>query len=245
MELMLYDPVDINTIIYDIKSGKRNMITNIDTDLQKAVYNHYLYQLVLLHFISHFNSQKNTKLRRKILLHMSKLSPTKNLSDIGKFIEKEITDPDDINKLKSILTRYVLEHHDKKVVISEISNSYFNFDRVDLENIADKDLKKIREELMRISKKFVHFGEPSHKEVFPNIIAACSYLQGKETTPYCKNKKLLIRKQNLMEIIEILSHDIKNPSKFKWLFNSLFVDRSIEFLKFIKRPAETITIEIE
>ena len=42
-----------------------------------------------------------------------------------------------------------------------------------------------------------------------------------------------------------MTSDILNPVKEKWLFSSVFSDNVISFFKFIRRPDENITIQIE
>lgn len=62
---------------------------------------------------------------------------------------------------------------------------------------------------------------------------------------YCNNNKLIIDKHKLKNILEIMTSDILNPVKEKWLFSSVFSDNVIAFFKFIRRPDEMITIQID
>ena len=52
------------------------------------------------------------------------------------------------------------------------------------------------------------------------------------------------KKNKLQELLDILASEIANPAKWKWIFNSVFITRTVNFFKFIRRKGETITIEI-
>ena len=62
---------------------------------------------------------------------------------------------------------------------------------------------------------------------------------------YCNNNKLIINNHKFENILEILTADILNPVKEKWIFSSVFGDNVISYFKFIKRPDENITIHID
>ena len=62
-------------------------------------------------------------------------------------------------------------------------------------------------------------------------------------TGYCSNKKLIIEQKKLNDIIKILANKITDPTTWKWLFNNSFVEKTVNFFRFIQRKNETITIE--
>ena len=68
--------------------------------------------------------------------------------------------------------------------------------------------------------------------------------QGQKDKTYCKNNRLIIDKTTLKKLLEIMTADILNPVKEKWIFSSVFSDNVINFFKFTKRTDEFITIEI-
>lgn len=246
VQTMLYHPYEINSMLYAVKKGTLSLAENVEhnTDLQVSLYNHHLYHLVLLHFIEIFNSQRNKPLRKKLVLVLSKTDFNKNLDGIRNFITT-IEDVEDVAKLKNIISRYMTAHHDKKQLLADIDNTYFTFDRVTVEEIKRMPASKINEQLHKLSKQFVTIGSIKNKSfVFPNMFVACgSAKASKESISYCSGTKLIIEKKKLDNILAILSHDIANPAKWKWLFNPLFVDKSVNFFKFIRRKAEHITIE--
>lgn len=240
VQTLLYYPYVINALIYSVKSGKQKLLEEHNQKLEISLYNHYLYHLVLLHFITIFNSQRNMPLRKKLTLLLTKTDFSKDLENVRTFI-KEISDQDDIAKIKHIISRYVTVHHDKKQMLFDIRAAYFNFDRIILEKFKELTPKQINIQLHKLAQKFVKVGSIKAKSFkFPNIFVSC---QSKQKTDYCAGNKIIIEKDKLNEILDILSHDIANPSKWKWLFNPVFIDKSVNFLKFIRRKNETITIE--
>jgi len=70
---------------------------------------------------------------------------------------------------------------------------------------------------------------------FSNILSECS------TEDYCHKRKLIISKKHFDKLIDILADDILNPLKDNILFNTIFIEKSINYFKFIKRPSELIT----
>jgi hypothetical protein len=243
MQTILYHPYEINAMLYAVKNGKMAMTDNavLTNKLEHSMYEYYLYHLVLLHFIAIFNSQRNQPLRSKLLAILSKTDFNKNLDNLREFIT-DIEDAEDIVKLKNIVSRYMTVHHDKKQMVEDISSTYFNFDKVTLESIKRMPVKKINEHLHKLSKQFVSIGTIKTKNFkFPNMFVACGTT--KESIGYCSGNKLVIEKKRLDEILDILAHDIANPSKWKWIFNSAFVVKSVDFFKFIRRKAEHITVE--
>jgi hypothetical protein len=142
----------------------------------------------------------------------------------------------------------MVTHHDKKQMIYDITNTYFNFDKVSLENFKNQPIKKIKEQLHKLSKQFTVIGTIKYNTFkFPNMFVACkSANQGsksKESVGYCSGNKLIIEKNKLDVLLDVLAHDISNPSKWKWLFNSIFIEKSVDFFKFIRRKSEHITVE--
>jgi len=245
IQYILHDPIKINQLIHQIKSGKKQLtsISKLDNKLQYATYNYYLYQLVLLQFINVFNAQRNTSLRKKLLVVLAKTNFDKSMEKLREFISKQIIDIDDKAKLKNIIGRFLTDHHDKRKMVEDIKTTYFEFDKTELEKLRHQSYNKILSELHKISKKFVTLGDIKNKKIeFPNILVACGQSKNNNLS-YCKNNKFIISKEKLNGILSILAFDIMNPFKWKWLFNSVHIERTVDFFKFIRRPAETITVE--
>lgn len=243
---LLYDPTTVNKMIFKAKNTTRNfnMDPMISADLQIANYRYHLYSLVLLQFMSIFNQQRNTKLRKEIVATVAKTNLEKNMDAVRKLIDKiAVNYTEDAAKIKAIISRYVISHHDKKQLLEDISESYFDFDKVELDRLKQLDQADVYVELQSLAKKFVKIGTLNKaKFKFPNILVSCSEVS-KQSADYCHGKQFIIEKKQLDEILRILAADITNPMKLKWMFNSIFINKTVNFFKFIRRAGETITVE--
>ncbi len=240
IQTMLYHPYDVNALIYSVKQGKTRIshIPEYETKLNQSLYDFYLYNIILMQFIGIFNSQRNVQLRSKLSTILAKTDFNKDLTKLRDFIDT-LKDAEDIHKLKNIISRYVTTHHDKKQLIKDITNTYFNFDRLELEKLRGKDKDTIAKELHKLSAKFIKISNAKITR-FPNMFIACDV---NENLSYCDKAKLLIDRKRLNEIIDVLSSEIANQAKWKWLFNNVFISRTVNFFKFIRRKNETVTVE--
>ncbi len=240
VQTLLYHPFEINALIHSVKqgTGKIAQLPEHEAALNHSLYEYYLYNIVLMHFIRFFNEQRDENIRRELSSILAKTDFDQNLSKLRTFIDK-LKDPDDIHKLKNIISRYVSVHQDKKQMLLDIKNVYFNFDRVALEKLRNKDITTVKAELYKIANNFVKITKVKITK-FNNTFIACN---NDDYMPYCSKSKLLIEKRKLDDIVEIIAHDIMNESKWKWLFNNSFVDRNVSFFRFIRRKNEVITVE--
>lgn len=245
MQKMLYSPHIINSLIYSIKNGERKIEQNqeLENKLQKSTYYYYLYHLVLLQFINMFNHETNKPLRKKLYAVLAKTNFDKDMSEIREFIKD--LEIEDANKIKNIISRFITIHHDKKQMMNDIDETKFNFDKVNLEKLKQMPYDQVFDKLKQLSKQSIEIGEPTGSKnspfIMPNMLTACGT---DKSIQYCSGSKLLVPKNKLEEILRILAADIINPTKWKWLFNSIFVEKTIDYFKFIQRPDETITVEM-
>ena len=240
IQTLMYHPYKINQLINMVKNGsiKPGINSDIAIKTEKNMYEHYLYNIYLLHIIKTLNKERDKVIRKKINTLIVKTKFDKDMSDIREFI-KNIKDDEDKIKLKNLLSKYLTEHHDKKKLLDDIDNSYFNFDKLILEKFKSMPLNKVKASLYDLSKQFVKIGSIPKNFKFPNILVTC---KGKDVN-YCSENKLIMEKNKLDDIIDVLSHDIINPTKWKWLFNSIFIEKYVQYFKFIARKNETIEVE--
>jgi hypothetical protein len=240
VQTTLYHPYLINKLICKVKQGKSKIEhLPVHTDmLNKSLYKYYIYEILLLHFIREFNSRRNDALRAKLNAILAKTNFARSTDDLRKFIDN-VQDPEDVYKIKNIINKFISTHHDKKRMLSDIANTYFNFDKIALEVLRGKSIKEIKTHLHKIAAKFVKISNQTVAS-FPNLITACD---SKSSIGYCSGSKLIISKQLLDDLISIIASTAAQPDKWKWIFNSSFVSRSVEYFKFIKRANEYITIE--
>lgn len=239
---VFYDPDEVNKNIFI----RENAINDTRSKLAgKSIYHSNLYQLLLLEFMTVFNKQKNISLRKKI---KGKLLGNLNqdFDDLMIEIEKLVPECDDYIKLKTQIYEFINNHHSKNLLFREIDDTFYKFDRSQFEYIKKLPNEKIYKELEKLSHKFVYYGNVDTVKdfEFPNMFVSCQ-LRTKKNKKYCKNNKLIIEKKKLKQLLEIMTADILNPVKERWIFSNVFSDNVINFFKFIKRPDEFITIEVK
>jgi hypothetical protein len=243
---LLYNPVEINTMISDIRSGKLSLEYDeeLNQKLQYCLYNYYLYSILILQFISYFNKQKNTELRKKLIKTIEATDFSKDTTDIKKILGS-IADNEDLIKIKKFIYNYITISHNKVELIKDIQESYFNFDRIQLEELKNLPYTQAKKRLMDISKNIIKFGNVDAKKGFkiPNILVSCA--EKHESVDYCDSDKFIMTREKHEELISILAYDITNSLKWKWLFNSIFIEKIIDYFLFRQRPNEKITIEFE
>ena len=240
IQIVLYDPIKINQIVHNMKLQKNTPDVKFDVKLQHALYKYYLYDLILLQFIAIFNKQRNIPLRKRIISTIAKTNFDKDISAIKELVTS-VTDIEDNTKLKNIISRFVNVHHDKKILIDDVSSSYFNFDRIILEELKKLNYNHVLSHLHKLAKKFVKFGDITKVKQFqfPNMLVSCDA----QDSSYCASGKFIVTKKQLDDVLEVLASDIINPAKWKWLFNSVFIEKSVDYFKFIRRNNESITVE--
>jgi hypothetical protein len=237
---MFYDPDEINKSI----CAKSNIIPDIRSKtIGKSLYQSNLYQLLLLEFMTVFNNQINIKLRKKIKEKLLS-NFNKDFDELMEAISKLVIDCDDYYKIKTQICEFINTHHSKNLLFQEIDDSFYKFDKETFESIKKLPNEKLFKELEKIANKFVTVGDVSKIKdfEFPNMFISC---QGQKDKTYCKNNRLIIDKNTLKKLLEIMTADILNPVKEKWIFSSIFSDNVINFFKFTKRADEFIIIEID
>ncbi len=237
---VMYDPDEINKFIF---TKTRAIMDQRCNKIGKSVYNSNLYQLVLLEFMTLFNRQKNNTLRQKIKKGLLG-NLNQNFDDIMAVLADIVCDCDDYNKIKSQVCEFINTHHNKNTLFDEIDDTFYKFDREIFEKVKKLPKDKLYNELLKLSNKFVVYGDISKIKnfEFPNMFISCQ--SGKMSNTYCKKSKLIIEKKTLQKLLEIMAADITNPAKAKWLFSDVFSGNNISFYKFIRRPNESISIEV-
>ena len=241
----LYSPDTINKLIFSLKAGKTSQVSigmkdDIQNSLHRGLYNYYLYQLVLLQFINAFNKQKNKTVRRKLLITIAKTNFQKNTDQLKEVLDE--LNEDDKVKIKNIISRYLYNHQNKKQLLSDIDQSIFNFDQINAEAIRLLPHDEIVRELKKMSKRFIKVGALPKNFRFPNVLATCDQVD-RNNVSYCLAGKFTIPQDQFDEIIEVIAADLVNPVKWRWLFNVVFIEKTIFFFRFIRRPNEHITVE--
>lgn len=246
---LYYDPFEVDALLelYPQRDNKPDPRTKY---IDRALYNKYSYQLILLELSKYFSRQKNLNLRKKIKILITKHNTNKDVTHLltqiddtifGEFDRNNNAIYDDVIHLKTYITDALLNGQSRSSVMASIDAESFNFDKIIFEKIKKLPQKDIALHLKKILDPMVHIGDPSSKGVFPNIVETCS--TSSDNKNYCHNKKIIISKTNLNDYVDIIASQIKNPFIEKYLFSPTFITSVIDYFKFIKRPLETITIE--
>jgi hypothetical protein len=249
LERILYHPDMINKNLNMEQAVVDPRIKNIT----KNLYDYKLYELLLLEYIVFLNKEKNIELRNEIkkCILKKKLKPDEIINEvvalINSYYEKyDITDDGDIPKITQQINNYKISH-DKKTLFEKIDSSVYTFDKIKINSFKIMEKGKLISELHKFSKRIVII--ESEKNItkalgnlkeFPNMFISCQDISS--DVIYCKKNKLVITEKNLTILLEIMASDILNPIKSKWIFNNVFTDNIINFLKFKQNPNETIEI---
>jgi hypothetical protein len=257
IQIMLYHPHEINAMISHLKGsggaksaaqsqqllpvyiGMTNAITK---NLNRSLFDYYLYNIILLHFTNIFNEQRNTKIRNKLIQVIAHTNFDKEVTKLREFVDA-LDDVEDTNKIKTIIGRFVTIHHDRKQMLEDIRSAYFNFDRIALEQFRGKSRDEIAKKLKSIADTFIKYGKPPTNYQFPNLIVTCMEKTA-NSAGYCNRGKLIAEKDKIEEILDIIAGQIADHNKWKWLFNGAYINRTMSFFRFIKRKNETIRIEL-
>lgn len=247
---LLYSPYVVNEVlgkkIKPVKDERFNKISH-------SLYNKYLYPILIIELINVMNKQRNTTMRKKIQdviknfnisnMHNNELSIVlKKYPNDYKIIRKLLIDnltlP--ISKKKTMLVNLVNKKlFNKTEIYSIIENSIFDFDKKLFEKFKEMDHKELVKELEYIFSKITLDKEPVFNDKFPNMLMSCEI-----NNPYCQNKKLMIKKTKLLDLLDIMASDILNPVKARYIFSPIFVKNTIDYFKFIIRKDEHIMITI-
>lgn len=236
---LLYNPTFVNDLILnkkDISKDKRCQ------NIGRSLYNSHLYQLLLLELLTFINKYRNESLRKLIKTQIIKTDFNKSLDVLFEILENKITEQNDFKKLKNQISKFMIVHHDKKKLLLDIDSSRYVFDDILLIKLRKLPLNKLIIELHRIFKNLVVYGSIDKVKdfEFPNMFSSCQ----KVDQSFCNKKKIIIEKQKLKDMLDVMGADILNPIKEKFLFGTLLVDHVVQFFKFIKRPHEKITVNV-
>lgn len=236
-----YKPDIVNQQIF-IK--KNPIIDNRCFKIGKSIYNNNLYQLLLLEFINIFNNQKNIKLRKKLITKLHE-NLNKDFDEIMTDISSLIVNCDDYDKIKTQICEFVNNHNNKNTLFNEIDNGIYNFDKELLEKIKLLPFNEVYDNLLKLSSKFITYGniDKLGDFEFTNMFVSCQNDKNNKQS-YCKKKKFIINKQKLYNLLNIMAADILNPVKSKWLFNNILSNNLISFFKFINRTDEHIFVNV-
>ena len=238
-----YNPFIINSIINsnDIVQDTRQL------NINKALYETNLYNLLTLHIVDIFKKIKNTKLRNKLKLIISNFSQ----NDINLIISSKsntkiydmiyILDNDIINqKIYAniiILLRNIINLNKsqslskiKNICLDKFDNTRFEFDNLYLYDILKLNKVDFIKKINKLLENNIIFKKPNTNA---NIIdlTLCNSTQ---KSYYCDKNKLIINKDIYKQLLDIFYYDITNSFKQQLLLNFTNINKDInKFNNFI------------
>jgi hypothetical protein len=248
---MWYHPVTINKAIKERVPPVRDMRIR---RVARSLYNHYIYSILVIELINIMDKQRNNSLRKHIgelVKKLNSLNPR-----IRELYELLKTYPDDFDTIRRLFVSHsssrrqnnMLGKSDvsfvqkkslsKSDITQILDRSTFTFDRKMLVKFKTMTHKELKSSLIKVFSKVSVNKDPSIDE-FPNMIMTCDV-----DNPYCEKNKLMIKRNKLTELSDIMASDILNPVKVKYIFNPIFVKNTIDYFRFIIRDNEHITVSI-
>ncbi len=227
---MLFDPYEVNLKIYkqmtNISTTSTTSKDSTKSNTNTCLYNYYLYKLFLLKFMEYLSTKKNTSVRRKIKKAILMRSKEKSDETL-----RAILDDQDYQKIK---TQWV---ENKKVMFANINLTNYNFDKTRFDEKTQDQTDAFLKTAVRSFTKIITPSEVKNIE-FTNIYT------DKSANFYDKSGSLKLTKHRLDDFIEILSSDLRNPTKSKWIFEDVLADPTVKQFQFIRRLDEKIFISI-
>lgn len=233
---MLYHPIEINK---KIKEKSPAIMDLRSKNLNKSLYFTYLYNILILEFINILRKERNVNLRKKIktIINSKKNTRKKNL-ELSILLKNY---PNDFLSIAKMITKLTSKKQLMEL-INMFDENIFDFDYVMLEKMKKMNNKELRKKLKDIFKKVVINKTPKFDKEFANMLTSCNTKT--EEPMYCLNNKLMVPNNKLDEYIEVLTEDILNPLKSKYMFSPVFRVNTIDYFKFIVREEESIFITI-
>lgn len=234
-QVLLFNPHTINMAISRYDNNAK--ISKNFHDLPMAKYRYNIDNIVLLHFINIFKSSRNEKIRDKMIKEIIKNKDIKNTNSLNNLMEN-LESENDRHKLSSIIYEYTNNHKNKKIMISDIDITIFDFDNLELKKMRLLPPDKLAQHLRKIASTFVKIEKKVKLSDFPNIIETC----GK--SEYCYKNKLIVTEKILKNVIDVIVSSAENETTWDQMFNILTIQQTLNIFKFIKRKNEILSTEI-
>jgi hypothetical protein len=230
----LYDYRAINENIFSRKDNQ--VIDDIDKNYNRAVYNNYLYNLLLIEFVNYVNTNVNEPIREEIINGIK----TKGLNaGIIKGLVDRISDID-YEELSKLITESINSGKTNQQFINIFTNNRYEFDRHIIAKIKAADSsKKGKEILQQELNNIVEVSELTKDPIVDNIYIACKY---SDNDTICSNKKLIISPGIYPSLVDILYKDIINSITEKYLFTGLYNQKIFNYMKFNKSADSEIFV---
>ena len=239
---LLHHPQVLNRIIH------RQSRAVADRRTRRAgayLYQHHMYQLLVMEFSRYFNRDKNHATRRVLRRELEKSDLFHHPQQLSDVINKvHLRGTEDSHRIWRLVESFVGEHSDRSRLLREFDETHFDFDRMRLERLKKMKSKQLRVALSKLVREFVSVGPlPSalggH---FSNMLVGCT--QG-TSSPQCRGRRMIVPSSRLNSMLDILTQDILDPVKQRQLFSPVLLCKTSSMFRFVRRPFEHISISIE
>lgn len=236
---IFFDPDEINEIIFHHQHSELEV-----PNLARALYNHYVYDLILLELMSLIRDDRNTRVRKllgKQLQNINTSNYDARLQNIRAMPEVSQTD---YSRLMLIITESIQQK--SKITLAErLENTSFEFDQCIINNILKHrpNVSKMRAMIQQLLRRVVVVVARLPNIQFRNLLAPCSDTNSEfagELTSICKGKKLIITNKKFQECTDLLLNDLSIDTRRNYLFTNIYIRSHINYYRFINRPGEEI-----
>lgn len=228
-----------------------------------ALYERFLYNIFVVELITELDSERNMSVRKKISAAIDATN-FRNTDSVEKFYAA-IMDLTNEKAIVDFIAQMLLDGFDKRDIRAAIDARIYSFDKETLnkwrkqsEDYATKSADErahIHAELVKniiaeVNSGNFHIGSMNEiisKDIdpsaqFPNIFVPCSL---EHDGAYCKGKKLMIPRDKLPILADILAAEFCNPYKREYLLDSILTSNIRDYFKFTQLPGEELYVKLQ
>ena len=241
-----YDPRVVNAAIYDRPPPA---VDGRAAAINRSLYGVYLYQILIIELLNVVNRDRNAPVRRAVAAIIESRSSAKaKVGELATLLARYPGDLVEISRLVSAnLAGGVAQppiaarrpDMTRGEIVEVVERSVYGFDRQMVESLTRMGRADLYARLVKIFSAITVDADPVFDGPFPNMLVSCE-----GGLSYCSGKKLVVRRERLLGLLDIMAADILNPAKSRHIFNEVFVKNTIDYFRFIVRDDEMITIEM-
>lgn len=237
-------PYDLRDIDMAITTKARDVEDSELTKMQiKAELKNNLYRLFLVEFSAEIRKGRNKEIRSKLvaIISATKYDVSESVSNLRrKLLEILFAFPDDLRMIREIISRaFVIQpKNPTEIIIESMNSTMFKFDQVIIEELQKKSHEDTVAEIKRMMSDHIEITSDVLYTEQHNIYTPCS--EKSILSVACRGGKLMVPKERIDEMYDILAYDVHNKGKSSIL--SAISSGVFDPLDFIRRPGEHLTI---
>jgi len=244
-----YDSRTIDVAIVEAVRGQSQEPLDADAEKLRAAANsrNRLYRLFLAEFATALRSDRNDKLRARIIaaINATRFKQVKSVSSLRRKLAEMLQEfPEDLQIVREAISRAYVNspQNTAKAAIKTIVATEFAFDRQTLARLrllpshgdVVAELRKL------LGKRVVGVSGEGAIPPSRNMYVSCSGMSSDEAQ--CKGQRLMVPEARLNDFYDILAADVLNPGKTNLL--AAVSAGVFDPLDFIRRPGENLGITL-